>query len=113
VRLIFLIIPLLVWGCATTTSAGGSEFSSSVVQHIQKGVTTTSEIVDWLGEPGYKEKISATEILWLYAWSRAKGDPNVVPFGHRSIGNTGYKKILWIFFKDGLVVNYTYEEGII
>jgi hypothetical protein len=115
-RLILLtiaFIPLLLWGCATATHVTGSEFSSSVPTRIQKGVTTTSQILHWLGEPFDRKQASATEIIWLYTWSRPTADPNVVPFGHRNIGTTGYKKTLWLFFRDGIVTNYRYEEGII
>ena len=115
-RLILLfiaLIPLLLWGCATSTSISGSEFNSSVVPRIQKGATTTSQILRWLGEPDYKEPVSATETMWLYTWVRPKANPTVVPFDHRNIGTTGYMKTLWIFIRDDIVVNYTYEEGII
>ena len=107
------VIPLLLWGCATTTSITGSAFNSSVVPRIQKGVTTTSQILHWLGEPYDKKRVSPTEMIWLYTWSRPTGNPNVVPFDHRNIGTTGYKKTLWLFIKDDIVVNFTYEEGII
>jgi hypothetical protein len=115
-RLILLtiaFIPLLLWGCATATHVTGSEFSSSVPTRIQKGVTTTSQILHWLGEPFHKEPVSVTETMWLYTWARPTANPNVVPFGHRNIGTTGYKKTLWLFIRNDIVVSYTYEEGII
>lgn len=107
------IIPLLLWGCVTANSVKGSDFNSAVVSRIKKGVTATPQILRWLGEPYNKKPVSATEAMWLYTWSRPKADPNVVPFGHRNIGTTGYKKTLWLFIKDDIVVNYTYEEGVI
>jgi hypothetical protein len=114
ILLTIMLIPLLLWGCTSaTTYLPGSEFNSSVVPRIQKGVTTTSQILHWLGEPYHKEPVSATEITWLYFWARPAADPNVVPFGHRNIGNSGYNKTLWLFIKDDIVVNYTYEEGVI
>jgi hypothetical protein len=115
-RLILLTIVLissLLWGCATSTSTVGSYFISSAVPRIQKGITTTSQILSWLGDPYHKEQVSVTEIMWIYAWARTTANPNVVPFGHRTIGTTGYKKTLWLYIKDDIVVNYTYEEGII
>ena len=115
-RLIFLtiaLIPLLLWGCATATSTTGSDFNSSVVPHIKKGVTTTAQILRWLGEPYNKEPKSATKILWLYTWIRPTANATVVPFGHRIIGTSGYKKTLWLLIKDDIVVNYSYEEGVI
>ena len=113
ILLIFALIPLFLWGCATSPSISGSEFNSSIVPRIQKGVTTTSQILRWLGEPNLKEPVSATEVMWLYTWIRPKANPNVVPFDHRNIGTTGYMKTLWLFIKEEVVVNYTYEEGVI
>jgi hypothetical protein len=107
------LIPLLLGGCATATYRAGNEFSSSVVPRIKKGVTTTSQILQWLGEPFHKEPVSVTETMWLYTWARPTANPNVVPFGHRNIGTTGYKKTLWLFIRNDIVVSYTYEEGII
>ena len=115
-RLILLtiaLIPLLLWGCVTAPYIAGGEFSSSVVPRIKKGITTTSQILHWLGEPNNKEQVSATETMWLYAWYRPAANPNVVPFGHRNIGTSGYKKTLWLIIRNDIVVSYTYEEGII
>jgi len=80
---------------------------------IQRGVTTTSQILHWLGEPYDRKQVSATETMWLYTWSRPTANPNVVPFGHRNIGTTGYKKTLLLFIRNDIVGDYTYEEGII
>jgi hypothetical protein len=113
ILLTIALIPLLLWGCATATPRTGAEFNSSVVIHIKKGITTTSQILKWLGEPYNKDSLSRTEEMWLYSWSRPTANMTVVPFGHRNIGTTGYKKTLWLFIKDGVVVNFTYEEGII
>jgi hypothetical protein len=105
-------IPLLLWGCATSTATTGSDFVSAKVPQIKKGVTTTSQILKWLGEPYDKKPISATEIVWLYTWIRPTANMAVVPFGHRNIGTSGYMKTLWLIIKDDIVVNYTYEEGL-
>jgi len=106
-------IPLLLWGCATTSSTLGNDFNSASVSHIKKGVTTFSQILKWLGEPSYTKPISADEMMWLYSWSRPTADLTVVPFGHRNIGTTGIKKILWLYIRGNVVVNYTYEEKVI
>ena len=107
------LLPLLLWGCATSTSTAGCDFSSSVVPKIQKGVTTTSQILSWLGDPYNKEQVTVTETKWLYTWARATGNATVVPFGHRNIGNQGYKKTLLLIIKDNIVVYYSYMEGLI
>lgn len=111
--LTIVLIPLLLWGCATSTSTTGSAFNSSVVPRIRKGVTTAPQILHWLGEPYDSKRVSATETMWLYTWSRPAANPTVVPFGHRNIGTTGYKKTLWLIIRNDIVVDYTYEEGII
>ncbi len=115
-RLIFLTMALILHflsGCATVASTTGTDFNSAAIPQIQKGVTTTSQILQWFGEPYYKKAVSATDIIWLYSWSRQAVDPTVVPFGHRSIGNAGYRKILWILIRNDVVVNYAYEEKIL
>lgn len=86
---------------------------SSAVPRIQKGVTRTSEILHWLGEPYDKIPVPANKTMWLYTWVRPTGDPTVVPFGHRNIGYSGYKKKLRLIIKKDVVFDYTYEEGII
>jgi len=113
IHLTIALITLLFLGCSTATYMTGSEFNSSVVPRIQNGVTTTSQILHWLGEPFHKDPISATETMWLYTWARPKANPIVVPFGHRNIGTTGYKKTLWLFIRNDIVVSYKYEEGVI
>lgn len=107
------LIPLLLWGCTAATPTTGSEFMASVVPRIQRGTTTAAQIMGWLGEPYEKKSVSASEAIWLYNWSRPAANPNVVPWGHRNVGNTGYKKTLWLLIKNDFIVNYTYEEGII
>ena len=111
--IITLMMPLLLWGCASTTSTTGSDFMSSTVPRIHKGTTSSSQILRWLGEPYLKEAVSSTETIWLYTWVRPTANMTVVPFGHRNIGTSGYKKSLWLLIKDDIVINYSYEEGVI
>jgi hypothetical protein len=106
-----LLIPLLIWGCATATSTAGRDFDSSKVSQIQKGVTTTSQILSWFGEPYNKQVASASEVKWHYGWAQATANATAAPFGVRTVDTKGIKKNLWLFIKDDIVVNYTYEEG--
>jgi len=106
-------ISLLFCGCATTSSPTSNDFNSAAVPRIKMGVTTASQILKWLGEPHYTKPISETETIWLYSMSRPTADLAVVPFGRRNIGTTGLKKILWLYIRNNVVVNYTYEEKII
>ena len=86
---------------------------TAVVPRIHDGATKSSQILEWLGEPYHKGPVSANEIVWLYTWIRPTADYTVVPFGHRNIGNSGYKKTLWLLIRDDTVVNHRYEEGLI
>jgi hypothetical protein len=113
ILLTIMLISILLWGCATSTPTTVGDFNSAVVPRIKKGVTTTSQILKWFGEPYDKEQVTATEIKWLYTWFRPTGNANVVPFNHRTIGTTGYRKTLLLIIKDDIVVYYTYMEGII
>jgi hypothetical protein len=108
-----LLIPLFLSGCATATatSTGGRDFDSSKVGLIQKGVTTTSQIVSWFGQPYKTEVASATEVKWSYVWAQATANATRVPFGGRTVDTTGTKKELYLFIKEDIVVNYTYQEG--
>jgi hypothetical protein len=113
ILLSIVLISSLLLGCATSTSTVGSDFISSRVPRIEKGITKTSQILRWLGEPYDKEQVTATEIKWLYTWARPTANVTVVPFGHRNIGNTGYKKTLLLIIKNDIVVYYNYAEGVI
>ena len=48
-------------GCATSNYTVGRDFSSASVAQIQKGKTTTSEVVALFGEPFAKSAVSETE----------------------------------------------------
>ncbi len=113
ILLTLVLTPLLLSGCAAGNSMTGSDFMSSAISRIEKGVTTTGQVLAWIGEPYEKKALSPSETIWIYNWARPTADPSVLPFGHREIGNRGYRKSLWLLIKDDIVVNYTYEEGII
>jgi outer membrane protein assembly factor BamE (lipoprotein component of BamABCDE complex) len=107
-----VLVLLLLSGCATGTAIVGRDFDSSKISQIQKGVTTSSQIQNLLGEPYKKEVISPTEVKWTYFWSHQK--LAVVTWSATS--PTTYmgqriRKALWISIKDDVVVNHTYEEG--
>ncbi len=106
-----LVLALQVSGCTTTTAIAGRDFDASKIAQIQKGVTKTSEIRRDYGEPYRTEVVSATEVKWQYSWARATAHIPFALFGSRTVDTEGVQKDLWLSIKDGVVVNYTYEEG--
>ena len=106
----FLLASLLLWGCATRTSTAGRDFDSSKVNEIEKGVTTTSQVLSWFGEPYSKVPVSASAVKWHYGWARTTANVTPGVFG-RTVDTKGMKKSLWLFIQNDVIVNYTYEEG--
>jgi outer membrane protein assembly factor BamE (lipoprotein component of BamABCDE complex) len=94
----------------TSTIRRGRDFDSSKVKEIQKNKTTTEEITQWFGQPYATKIISTNQIGWLYSWR--KSTVTVDRLRHAAKGKeTGYRKRLELLISDGIVVNYTFEEG--
>jgi outer membrane protein assembly factor BamE (lipoprotein component of BamABCDE complex) len=116
-----LLAILLVAGCGApepaktpkstvTTIRRGRDFDTSKVKDIQKGKTTTPEIVQWFGQPYAKRVASTNQVGWLYAWRNSTVTVN------RSNTNAkgrevGYQKRLELLISDEVVMNYTFQEG--
>jgi len=109
--LVVLISILTLFGCTTHTTnyTLGRDFSAESVSKIQKGVTTTDELVALLGEPYSKSVISENEEKWLYMYlhSSATARASLTP----DVTTSGIQKNLDVLIKDGKVVNYAYTEG--
>jgi hypothetical protein len=119
--LLVLLSMLLIAGCqgpkpagppksTVTTVRRGRDFDSSKVKDIQKGKTTTPEIIQWFGQPYAKRVASTNQVGWLYAWK------NSTVTVDRSKTNTkgretGYQKRLELLISDDVVMNYTFQEG--
>jgi hypothetical protein len=109
--LVVLISILTLFGCTTQTTnyTLGRDFSAESVSKIQKGVTTTDELVALLGEPYSKSVISENEEKWLYMYlhSSATVRASLTP----DVTTSGIQKNLDVLIKDGKAVNYAYTEG--
>jgi hypothetical protein len=108
--LISFICAVLV-GCATRTLTAGSEFDASKINAIKKGVTTSDELIKLLGQPFSKSVKSEDEVIWDYSWATATTHTGMNWWGNPNISTQGYKKLLEVLIKNGIVVNYTYDEG--
>lgn len=101
---------LLITGCATSNVLIGKHFSSENVQQIVKGETTTSDLVALFGHPSYKGVLTADEEKWIYMYieSTAKAQSYLLIM---NVQSTGTQKTLDILIKNGIVINYTFNEG--
>jgi outer membrane protein assembly factor BamE (lipoprotein component of BamABCDE complex) len=115
-----LLLTLLIAGCAdpkpadtaksTTTVRRGRDFDSSKVKDIQKGKTSTQEIIQWFGQPYAKKIVSTNQVGWLYSWRQSTVTVN--RSGATVKGQeTGFRKRLELLIGDDVVMNYTFEEG--
>jgi len=95
---------------STSTIRRGRDFDTSKVKNIQKGKTTTQEIIQWFGQPYAKKIISTNQIGWLYAWRQST--ITVSRTANTARGReSGYKKRLDLLIADDVVLNYTFDEG--
>jgi hypothetical protein len=103
ILLIATITASLFTGCATQKSVA----DYSKVNKIQIGVTSTSEIVRWFGQPTLKRVVSAEVVKWGYALPKQMGNVRY----KKGVPHILYKqKVLWISIKGNAVSKYEYEE---
>ena len=107
--LLSLICVALI-GCVTRTTTTGTDFDASKIGDIKKGVTTTEELVGLLGQPFSKSVKSADEVIWYYTRVKATSTASL-GWNSPNIKTEGHKKNLELLIKDGVVVNYTFDEG--
>lgn len=100
----------LLGGCATSTYSIGTDFPIEKASSIEKGKTTTDELLSTFGEPYSKSVLSESEEKWLYFFSAgsAKAQSYIVTMDVKTTGN---QKTLDVLIKDGVVVNYTATQN--
>ena len=104
------LICVALIGCATRTTTTGREFDASKIGDIKKGVTTTEELVALLGQPFSKSVKSEDEVIWYYTRVKATSTTSL-GWNSPNIKTEGQKKKLDVLIKNGIVVNYTFDEG--
>jgi hypothetical protein len=109
VLIAFGILALTV-GCATSTYTFGRDFPGESANQITKGKTTSADLVKIFGEPFSKNVISATEEKWVYSYgsSTSSAQSYVITM---KVKTTGQQKTLDVLLKNGVVVNYVFNEG--
>jgi hypothetical protein len=101
---------LILMGCATRTDTAGREIDTSKISEIKKGVTTSDELISLLGNPGEKSVKSEDEVVWKYDWIKSTSRTTMGWTGP-NVDVNGYQKSLQVLLKNGIVVNYTINEG--
>jgi len=96
--------------CRSIHYSVGEDFNSADISSIERGKTTAAELVSTFGEPFSKTVISEDEEKWIYthASGTAKAQNYLVTM---RVESEGIQKTLDLLLKDGVVVNYTYNEG--
>ena len=107
---ILLSIFFVLSGCATSSYSTGRDFDSSSVNQIIKGETTKADLLQMLGQPFSKTVISENEEKWIYMYSSGTAKAQSYFFTMK-VESTGQQKMLDILLRDGIVTNYTYNEG--
>jgi hypothetical protein len=104
------LLCLSLVGCQTRTITNGREFDGSKIAKIDKGITTTDELIALLGKPNKQWVWSDDGVMWEYSWSKEAVKTEFNWAGQELITD-GYKRTLQVLIKYDRVVNYTYYEG--
>lgn len=99
---------VVLTGCGTTTTAG-RKFDASKIPDIQKGVTTSAELIRLIGQPLTKSVTSANEATWEYSWEKTTAETQTGSDGP-VVTTAGDKRTLAVFIRNGVVVNYAYKD---
>lgn len=105
----FLLL-LIAAGCATSSVKHGNQIDEARVEMIQKGKTTTTEILNWFGSPTSRTTSSnGTTFVFMGNESRSK----MSLLGAYGIGDasssTTQTKMLTVTTRDGIVVDYSFS----
>lgn len=101
---VLVVLTCTMFGCATVSHTIGRDFSTETVSKIEKGKTTTNELVVLMGQPFAKAVMSANEEKWTYTYinSSASAQSYIVT---TKVETTGVQKVLDVLVKDGVLVD--------
>jgi hypothetical protein len=107
--LLVSVIAVVLVGCASKTITSGREFDVAKIGEIKKGVTTSDELAALLGQPFGKTVQSADAMVWNYMWKKGKATTTQGSNGPM-VTSQGDKKTLEVMIRNGVVVNYIYQD---
>ena len=97
---------VLLVGCYTAPIKHGNEFNVDHVKHIEKGETTKAQLIAWFGQPFSKNTISGDEEKWIYTYTHGEAKSGLL-----STDVDMQTNVLDLYLKEGVVINYTYNES--
>jgi hypothetical protein len=103
---------LLLYGCVTTRYETGRIVDASKVTRIEKGETTSAEILEWFGVP---TTVSAIAEHQLYVYKHCKTKGAHYSLGYYASGSTKQQcDELSVTFdrSTGRVVAYSFQRGL-
>ncbi len=69
----FILVALLVQGCAFSRGTVGDDVKTEIVATIQKGTTTKTEVVNLLGAPDRLLQLNGRDVLHYYRYDAKAG----------------------------------------
>lgn len=110
-KVVILIVLLgALCGCATATYTHGRDFKSEAVASIERGKTTSADLVAMFGEPFSKAVISGAQEKWIYTYINTSSTAQSYLVTTR-LQTTGVQKTLDVLIENGVVLNFTFAEG--
>ena len=105
-------LTLLLSACVTTRYERGRHIEASSVARMQKGETTSAEILEWFGAPTTTSLIAEHQ---LYVYKHCKTSGSTYSLGYYASGSTKEQcdELAVTFDKStGKVVTYSFQQGI-
>lgn len=99
-----IVILICLISCSAPVKQG-TEFNDQYVENIVKGETSKQQLIQWFGEPAIKSTVSENEEKWVYSFTRGK-----VTSGIFTMKSDIVTKMLDLYLKDDVVINYAYSE---
>jgi hypothetical protein len=104
------VIFVALAGCASKTITSGREFDVAQIGSIQKGITTSDQLMRLLGPPLETLVTAPNEAVWNYMWKKGKATTTQSSDGP-VVTSQGDKKTLQVIISNGVVVDYTYQDN--
>ena len=71
-NLLIIILVGMLWGCSTYNTVG-QKFDTNLINRIDLGKTTESEVISMLGAPGSVKKLDNGIVIYSYAYGAREG----------------------------------------
>ena len=98
----FLVVALLLQGCAFSRGTLGDEVQSEVIATIQKGTTTKEEILHLLGAPDRLLALNGRDVFQYYRYDAKAGSLLLIIFNFTRISIKS-DDLFVILNRDGIV----------